>query len=44
MGKGDKESLLVEAESWQKALQSARTQRGETAPMSGFSIELLDDG
>jgi GAF domain-containing protein len=44
LGKSDKESLFVEAESWQKALQSARGQRGESAPMSGFSIELLDDG
>lgn len=44
LGKTDKESLYVEAESWQKALQAARTQRGDTAPMSGFSIELLDDG
>jgi hypothetical protein len=44
LGKTDKESLHVEAESWQKALQAARSQRGDTAPMSGFSIELLDDG
>jgi hypothetical protein len=44
LGKSDKESLFVEAESWQKALQAARAQRGDTAPMSGFSIELLDDG
>jgi hypothetical protein len=44
LGKTDKESLSVEAESWQKALQAAREQRGESAPMSGFSIELLDDG
>jgi hypothetical protein len=44
LGKTDKESLHVEAESWQKALQAARAQRGDTAPMSGFSIELLDDG
>jgi hypothetical protein len=44
LGKTDKESLYVEAESWQKALQAARSQRGDTAPMSGFSIELLDDG
>src|SRR5215472_4437614 len=44
LGKADKESLSVEAESWQKALQAAREQRGESAPMSGFSIELLDDG
>ncbi len=44
LGKSEKESLFVEAESWQKALQAARAQRGETAPMSGFSIELLDEG
>jgi hypothetical protein len=44
LGKSDKESLFVEAESWQKALQAARGQRGESAPMSGFSIELLDEG
>jgi GAF domain-containing protein len=44
LGKSDKESLFVEAESWQKALQAARAQRGDAAPMSGFSIELLDDG
>src|SRR6516162_1520812 len=44
LGSSEKESLHVEAESWQKALQAARSQRGESAPMSGFSIELLDDG
>jgi hypothetical protein len=44
LGKTEKEALHVEAESWQKALQTARAQRGETAPMSGFSIELLEDG
>lgn len=44
LGKSEKESIFVEAESWQKALQAARAQRGEAAPMSGFSIELLDDG
>ncbi len=45
LGKTDAEdSLHVEADSWQKALQAARAQRGESAPMSGFSIELLDDG
>src|SRR5260370_10893037 len=44
LGKTEKESLRVEAETWQKALQSARAQRGENGPMSGFSIELLDDG
>ena len=44
LGKAERDALHVEAESWQKALQSARAQRGEAAPMSGFSIELLDEG
>ena len=44
IGKNDKETLCVEADSWQRALQVTRTLRKETAPMSGFSIELLDDG
>jgi hypothetical protein len=44
LGKSDKESLFLDADSWQKALQAARSQRGDNAPMSGFSIELLDDG
>jgi GAF domain len=44
LGKTDGETLHVDADSWQKALQAARAQRGEAAPMSGFSIELLDDG
>src|SRR6185295_7347794 len=35
---------VVEAESWQRALQAARAQRGEEGPMSGFSIELLEEG
>jgi hypothetical protein len=44
LGKTEKDSLYVDADSWQKALQVARTLRGETDPMSGFSIELLDEG
>ena len=44
LGKSDKESFFLEADSWQKALQGARSRRGDNAPMSGFSIELLDDG
>src|SRR5579872_3301180 len=44
LGKDDRESLHVEAETWQKALQVARTQRGESGPMTGFSVELLDEG
>src|SRR5882762_1504510 len=44
IGKVDTQSYCVEADSWQKALQSARTLRGETAPIAGFSIELTDEG
>ncbi|MDP9002318.1 MAG: hypothetical protein M3O46_19675, partial [Myxococcota bacterium] len=44
LGKTEKEALYVDAESWQKALQVARAQRGEAGPMSGFSIELLEQG
>jgi hypothetical protein len=44
LGRTEKDSLYVDADSWQKALQVARTLRGETEPMSGFSIELLDEG
>lgn len=38
------QKICVEAESWQRALQAARAQRGEEGPMSGFSIELLEEG
>ena len=34
----------VEAEQWQKALQSVRAARGDEAPFGNFSIELLDEG
>lgn len=44
LGKTETESLHVDGESWQKALQAARAQRGESAPMSGFSIELSEEG
>jgi len=44
LGNAEKDSLYVDAESWQKALQSARTHRGEDGSMAGFSIELLTDG
>jgi hypothetical protein len=44
IGKTDGQSFCVEADSWQRALQSARGMRGETGPMSGFSIELLEEG
>jgi hypothetical protein len=44
MGKTDLQQFVLEAESWQRALQAARAQRGEQGPMSGFSIELLEEG
>ena len=45
VGKTDlQQKICVEAESWQRALQAARAQRGEEGPMSGFSIELLEEG
>jgi hypothetical protein len=44
LGKAEKDSLYVDADSWQKALQVARSLRGESEPLSGFSIELLDEG
>ncbi|MEZ4309299.1 MAG: GAF domain-containing protein [Polyangiaceae bacterium] len=40
----DKQRLVIEAAGWQPALKDARTIRGEEGPLSGFSIELLDDG
>src|SRR6201991_1900535 len=42
--KTDLQKFCVEAESWQRALQAARAQRGAEGPMSGFSIELLEEG
>ena len=44
IGKPDKVALVVEADTWQRALQKARAMRNETGPMSGFSIELLEEG
>ena len=44
MDRADTQSVVVDAESWQKALQAARAARGEPGPISGFSIELLDEG
>jgi hypothetical protein len=44
LGKTDLQKFVIEAESWQRALQAARAQRGEEGPMSGFSIELLEEG
>lgn len=44
LGKAEAESVTVEAESWHKALEGARLQRGEASLLNGFSIELLEDG
>ncbi|MDB4943046.1 MAG: putative stage sporulation protein, partial [Labilithrix sp.] len=44
LGKTDTQKFCVDAESWQRALQAARAHRGEEGPMSGFSIELLEEG
>jgi hypothetical protein len=44
LGRAEKDSLYVDADSWQKALQAARIQRGEDGALTGFSIELLEEG
>jgi putative methionine-R-sulfoxide reductase with GAF domain len=44
IGKAETQTYCVEADSWQKALQAARALRKENSPISGFSIELTDDG
>jgi len=44
IGKGEPQSFCVDADSWQRALQIVRAHRGETSAMSGFSIELLEEG
>src|SRR5260370_12104953 len=44
LGNTQKESLHVDADTWQGALQIARIQRGDTGAISGFSINILDDG
>ncbi len=44
IGSKESQSYCVEADSWQKGLQGARKLRGDNAPMSGFSIELMNDG
>jgi GAF domain-containing protein len=38
------DKYCIEAQQWQSALQEARKLRGESGPLSRFSIELLDDG
>ncbi|MGH7270560.1 MAG: hypothetical protein ACREJ3_09030, partial [Polyangiaceae bacterium] len=43
-GQIERESLYVDADSWQKALQVARVRRGDDDSLTGFSIELLEIG
>jgi hypothetical protein len=44
VGKADRQVYCVESESWQRALQAARGLREDHGPMTGFSIELLNEG
>jgi hypothetical protein len=44
VGKADRQAYCVESESWQRALQVARGLREDHGPMTGFSIELLNEG
>ncbi|MEO7109761.1 MAG: hypothetical protein ABI183_04945, partial [Polyangiaceae bacterium] len=44
IGKNETQQYCVDADSWQKALQHARSMRKEDGSISGFSIELADDG
>jgi hypothetical protein len=41
---GQRQKWCLDAAGWQPALKEARAIRGETGPLGGFSIELLDDG
>lgn len=38
------ETVQVDADTWQNALVTVRTRRGEAVSLSGFSIELLEGG
>jgi hypothetical protein len=42
--KAETQKFCVESDSWQRALQAARELRDDSGPLTGFSIELLDDG
>lgn len=44
VGTSESDSYCVEANTWQEALTSARGMRGDAVEISGFSIELLEDG
>lgn len=44
LGKTEAKRYGIDADTWQRALQETRKLRGEDPAISGFSIELLDDG
>lgn len=44
IGQSETQRYCVEAASWQVALQNTRTLRNDAGPISGFSIELTDEG
>jgi hypothetical protein len=44
LGNAEKESLQVDADSWQTALQIARSKRGEADGIAGFSIDFVNEG
>ncbi len=44
IGQSETQRYCVEASSWQVALQNTRTLRNDVGPISGFSIELTDEG
>jgi hypothetical protein len=41
---GERRRYCVEADTWQKGLQATRGLRDDPGPMTGFSIEVQDDG
>src|SRR5277367_6012836 len=43
-GTTEKEFVDVDAETWQAALQAARSERGEPASLVGFAFDVNDDG
>jgi hypothetical protein len=44
VGNTEKEALQVDADSWQDALRIARSKRGEGDAITGFAIDVLNEG
>jgi hypothetical protein len=44
IGQAEKESLQVDADTWQAALQTARVIRNESADVSGFTFDVFEGG